>query len=103
MGGTMPRLQRRLTFVVGTLTATAGILVALAVGGSPAPPSVATAATGTTGATGATGSTMPVVTTGPTYQVRTTSAVLNGTVNPEGQPTTWFFQYGTSTAYGLQT
>jgi hypothetical protein len=96
----MRRLQRRLIFVVGTLTATAGILVALAVGASPAPPSVATAATGTTGATGPT---MPAVTTGPAYQVRTTSAVLNGTVNPEGQPTTWFFQYGQSTAYGLQT
>ena len=27
---------------------------------------------------------------------------LNGTVNPKGQATSYYFQYGTSTAYGLQ-
>jgi hypothetical protein len=31
-----------------------------------------------------------------------TSALVNGTVNPEGQATTYYFQYGTTTAYGLQ-
>jgi phosphodiesterase/alkaline phosphatase D-like protein len=28
---------------------------------------------------------------------------LGGSVNPEGQPTTYVFQYGTSSAYGSQT
>jgi hypothetical protein len=97
MGGTMRRLQRRLIFVVGTLAATAGISIVLAVGVAPGPPSVATAATGTTGATA------PAVTTGSASNVRTTSAVLNGTVDPKGQPTTWYFQYGPNTTYGLQT
>ena len=31
------------------------------------------------------------------------SVILNATVNPEGQATTYYFQFGTSTAYGLQT
>jgi hypothetical protein len=30
------------------------------------------------------------------------SAVLNGTVNPQGESTTYYFQYGTSSTYGLQ-
>lgn len=47
--------------------------------------------------------TPPAVFTGGASRVRRTSAVLNGTVNPHGQQTTYFFQYGTSTAYGLQT
>lgn len=31
------------------------------------------------------------------------SATFNGTVNPNGHSTTYYFQYGTTTAYGLQT
>ncbi len=31
------------------------------------------------------------------------TAVLTGLVNTNGTPTTWFFQYGTTTAYGQQT
>jgi len=31
------------------------------------------------------------------------SATLNGTVNPQGSPTTYHFEYGTSTAYGSAT
>ena len=46
--------------------------------------------------------TPPAVTTGPASQVRKTSAVLNGTVDPKGQATSYYFQYGTSTASGLQ-
>jgi hypothetical protein len=35
--------------------------------------------------------------------VTQTSATLSGTVNPEGQATSYVFEYGTSTAYGTQT
>jgi hypothetical protein len=31
------------------------------------------------------------------------TATLTGTVNPEGETTTYYFQYGTTTAYGAQT
>jgi hypothetical protein len=33
----------------------------------------------------------------------TNTATLNGTVNPEGEATQWFFEYGTTTSYGLTT
>src|SRR2546421_22235 len=45
----------------------------------------------------------PVVSTGGAASVTATSATLTGTVNPEGQATTYYFQYGTSTAYGSTT
>ena len=32
--------------------------------------------------------------------VTTTSATLNGTVNPGGLATTYYFEYGTTTSYG---
>ena len=32
-----------------------------------------------------------------------TSVQVNGSLNPKGQATTYFFQYGTTTGYGLQT
>jgi len=32
-----------------------------------------------------------------------TTATLNGTVNPNGLATTWYFQYGTTTSYGSTT
>ena len=44
----------------------------------------------------------PAVTTGPASDVGTEAAVLGGTVNPNGSATTWFFEYGTTTAYGSQ-
>ena len=47
--------------------------------------------------------TPPAVTTGNTTKVTRSSARLNGTVNPEGQATTYYFRYGTTTSYGLQT
>jgi hypothetical protein len=34
---------------------------------------------------------------------RVNRAVLNAIVNPEGQNTSYYFQFGTSTSYGLQT
>ena len=45
----------------------------------------------------------PSVTTGSPSNVGESSATVNGTVNPNGQSTTYFFRYGTTTSYGLQT
>jgi phosphodiesterase/alkaline phosphatase D-like protein len=50
-----------------------------------------------------TGHPPPGVTTGPPTQVGTSTAALTGTVDPEGESTTWVFQYGLTTAYGFQT
>ena len=46
---------------------------------------------------------VPVVATGHPKDVTQISATLTGTVDPEGQATSYAFQYGTSTAYGSQT
>ena len=35
--------------------------------------------------------------------VTPTTATLNGTVDPNGRATTWYFEYGTSTSYGTKT
>jgi hypothetical protein len=45
----------------------------------------------------------PRTATGTVGHVRGTSAVLQGTVNPDGLETTYFFQYGPTLAYGHQT
>jgi hypothetical protein len=45
----------------------------------------------------------PSVQTSAASSVATAGAVLNGTVNPQGQATVYRFEYGTSTAYGLRT
>jgi hypothetical protein len=45
----------------------------------------------------------PTVTTGSPSSISDTSATVSGTVNPNGQSTTYYFKYGTTTAYGLQT
>jgi|GEM_PF-6619639 len=47
--------------------------------------------------------TPPSVVTGGASNVKNRSAMLNGTVNPNGKATTFFFQYGLSTSYGLNT
>jgi phosphodiesterase/alkaline phosphatase D-like protein len=47
--------------------------------------------------------TAPAVSTGATTAVTATSANVSGTVNPNGGPTTYAFQYGATTAYGSQT
>jgi hypothetical protein len=44
----------------------------------------------------------PTVSTGGASSVNPSSAVVNGTVNPQGFSTSYYFQYGTSTAYGIQ-
>ena len=45
----------------------------------------------------------PVVTTLPATQVGLTSARLNATVSPNDHETTYYFEYGTTTAYGKRT
>jgi hypothetical protein len=45
----------------------------------------------------------PAVVTAPAGPVHSTSAVLHATVNPEGLPTTYRFEYGRTTAYGSAT
>jgi hypothetical protein len=45
----------------------------------------------------------PEAVTGTASGVSTTSAALNGSVNPNGTPTTWYFDYGPSTGYGSKT
>jgi hypothetical protein len=46
---------------------------------------------------------LPSATTGAAKSVTASSATLNGTLNPNGAPTTYFFQYGPTKAYGSQT
>jgi phosphodiesterase/alkaline phosphatase D-like protein len=46
--------------------------------------------------------TPPAVATSTPSSVSRSSATLSGTVNPQGQATTYYFRYGTTTAYGLQ-
>lgn len=45
----------------------------------------------------------PSVTTGGSFNLGRSSASLNGTVNPRGHSTSYFFRYGPTTAYGFQT
>ena len=44
----------------------------------------------------------PVAVTAPATGVGPTTATLGGTVNPNGEPTTWYVEYGTSTSYGSE-
>jgi len=45
----------------------------------------------------------PVVVTGIASNITNTGATLHGTVNPDGNPTTYHFEYGLTTAYGSNT
>ena len=45
----------------------------------------------------------PTVATGAATSVKQNSVVLNGTVTPNGADSTWYFAYGTTTAYGQKT
>ena len=45
----------------------------------------------------------PVVTTNPATNITTSSATLNGLLDPHGLNTTVYFQYGTTTSYGHTT
>jgi hypothetical protein len=57
----------------------------------------------TTGGTPPSPTTPPTVASAPETNVGSTGATLNGTVNPEGQSTSYYFEYGTTAAYGFQT
>ena len=46
--------------------------------------------------------TPPAVTTGAASRIGRSWAGLSGTVDPKGQSTSYYFRYGTTTAYGLQ-
>ena len=52
---------------------------------------------------GIAGAATPTATTGPATAIGSTTATVTGSVVPGGQATTWYVQYGTSTAYGSQT
>jgi hypothetical protein len=45
----------------------------------------------------------PAVSTGGAYPVSFGSAILHGSLNPRGSDTSYYFQYGLTKAYGLQT
>jgi len=45
----------------------------------------------------------PAATTGPATVVGSSSATVGGTVDPNGQATTWWVEYGTTTSYGSKT
>lgn len=45
----------------------------------------------------------PIVTTAAAGPLSTTGATLNGTFNPNGEPTTYHFEYGPTDAYGSST
>jgi hypothetical protein len=45
----------------------------------------------------------PVVRTGPTLDIGSSTARPTGVVNPRGRRTTWYFEYGTTTRFGSRT
>lgn len=55
------------------------------------------------GAPAAIAAVAPTVATGAAQSVTATSATLTGDVNPEGQPTTYHFEYGLNNKYGSVT
>lgn len=66
---------------------------------------VATNSTGTAHGSDAVFTTLtpPGATTGAATGIGTTTATLNGTVDPNSRDTTFYFEYGTSTGYGTKT
>jgi uncharacterized repeat protein (TIGR01451 family) len=85
-----------ITVNVATNTAAAVTNTATVSGGGDASPANNTASDPTTINTAL----APTVTTGAATAVGSGSATLNGTVNPNGQPATVLFQYGTNLSYG---
>ena len=45
----------------------------------------------------------PAVLTGTANSITATTATLNGIINPEALATSWYFEYGLTTGYGLKT
>ena len=68
---------------------------------------VATSSSGTTDGTDQTFTTTaapaPVVVTGAASSISGKGAILAGSVTPNGTPTSYYFEYGSSTSYGKQT
>jgi len=62
-----------------------------------------TLAAAATLAAGAAAATKPTAITGPVTATGSTTATLTGTVNPNGDATTWYFEYGKTTGYGTKT
>lgn len=54
-------------------------------------------------AAGAAAAAAPTTITGPVTAFGATTATLSGTVNPNGDATSWHFDYGTTTGYGSST
>jgi hypothetical protein len=82
--------MRRLRVAAAIVLVGGGLLVlAITSASRPAPASAAAAP--------------PTATTGSPSNVGPTSATVSGTVNPNGQSTRYFFRYGTTASYGLQT
>jgi hypothetical protein len=82
--------MRRMRFAAAIVLLGGGLLVlAITSASHPAPASAAAAP--------------PSVTTGSPSGVGQSSATVNGTVNPNGESTSYYFKYGTTNNYGLQT
>ena len=66
---------------------------------------VASSSAGTTNGAGQTAATVgpPDARTGPPRGVSGAAATLTGSVDSRGRTTTWYFEYGTTTAYGTST
>ena len=81
--------MRRTRVAAAIVLVACGLLgLAIASASTPTPASAATA---------------PAATTTAASRATHSSATLNGTVNPEGKATSYYFRYGTTTSYGLQT
>jgi hypothetical protein len=82
--------MRAVRIAAAVVLSACGVLaITIASASHPAPASAAASA--------------PVTTTGAATSIGQTSATVTGTVNPNGQSTTYYFRYGTTNAYGLQT
>ncbi len=82
-------MRRMRVAAAGVLLVCGLVVLAITSASRPTPASAAAAA--------------PTVTTGSPSSVGQSSATVSGTVNPNGQSTSYFFKYGTTTTYGLQT
>ncbi len=82
-------MRRMRVAAAGVLLVCGLVVLAITSASHPTPASAAAAA--------------PTVTTGSPSSVGQSSATVSGTVNPNGQSTSYFFKYGTTTTYGLQT
>jgi hypothetical protein len=72
----------RIFLVLASIAALGAVPIALANGATP---------------------TAPVVATSPAADITDTGVTLHGTVDPEGQPTNYAFQWGPTSGYGHET